>query len=236
MYPADRSDFTRNTPLSAYFFVGDELWQTNGFALLNDFTGEVRDRLLARFALRDADGTPITAADVPSESAGGFVWNAQMLRVLFAAAQALRAPASVLDQIVAGLRAGTVSPASVAAMLWVTYTNQSQDVRNGRATGTINYGFGSPADVNIPEGSVLPAFGTTIAAGPSEWTGVTRRTVPRAEQPRALPVLVRPTSTSFLVAFGLFAVVATVGALAMSTVKSRPTRRNPSRKRRRRSA
>lgn len=212
-YPAQPSTFVLNTPLSLYFFEGDELLQTDGYSFL----------VALITTMADAARSVGYAIDLP-QPVGTLTWDMRLLRAIQASARGLRAPAAYLEVVDADVAAGTISAGTVAVALWLAYRQQ-------RLVGSnYVYGRGTPEGINILEGSTLPSMGTAIADSGNVSFGLQTSTVPRAAQPRPLPLRERSTAGSALLALGFVASLAIVAGLAMSTV---PSRKNPSRRRRR---
>jgi len=220
-------NWNSSAPLSAYFFEGDRIKQTDGFSFLFSLTTAIRT-MLATLTLRDSNGVRIVESEIPSPNESSYVWDQPMLRLLWAAASALRAPREYLESIAVDAAAMSISAETLQVAIWVTYTNQRETTARGRTT--TSYGFGSPGDVKMSTDTRLPQFGVPITRGPGvTQTGLTIEIVPEAEQPAAIVPHVRETSTSFWVAMGFAATIAVVAALAMSTVPSRPVRKKRSR-------
>lgn len=229
-FPYEPSDFRSNQQLATYFFLGDEVWQTDGFSLLLEITSQVAE-LLTSNALRDPQGMAITITDVPAGAT--LSWDTQMLRLIYAAAAALRVEQAWLDQIASDISANAVSVGTVQTGIWLAYV-QKVDVRQDGRIRT-QYGTGTPAQVRVAENSVLPVFGAQIAMGPAVGS-LTKARVPQNLQPPAMPPAQRAGVGSAAVAIGFFSVVAIAGIVLISRVptvthKPQKARKNPSKRR-----
>lgn len=223
-YPAP-SDWNSSATLATYFFEGDQLKATDGHSALYSFwvamggiSGAMRvyDNLPASGGETGARVQLDLAATAPPGRSATLAWDDNMLRWLRGAAEALRAPNEYIDAVIDDRATRTISPATVQTFAWVTWTNERLNQR-----GDIVYGRGSPADINVPKGSILPVYGTPISRGPLVSYGLTSTTIPVSQQPERLPPRISPATGSFAVAAAFLAVIAIGGAVILSTVPKR---------------
>lgn len=226
-YPYDPSNFRSNAPFATFFFIGDELFQTDGFSLLNTVISTIFAALPTN-PMRDPAGTPITDADSRASS-DSLAWDASFLRVVYAAAQAFRLPQSDLDVITADIANGSVSVRTTQIAIWISEIAPREVRVNGRLVQ--QYGAGSPDEVRIPENTVLPQFGLPLTAG-TYFGPPARLLVPRATQPPALQPTTRVGTGSPLVALAFVGAVAVAGIFLISNVRTveQKRRRNPTKK------
>jgi hypothetical protein len=114
----------------------------------------------------DSSAVPINDPTLPSRP-----WDRNLLRALYAVAQNARVPAKYLDAIRAdaALGSGAVSQLTFQTGMWV---GQRYYSGIARGTSTPVYGLGTPDEVMVPGGTVLPS----MSAPPPVPTGGTRQT------------------------------------------------------------
>ena len=161
-YPAP-SNWTNAEPYAAWFRDRrgqDRVCATEGWSFLNDVGYKVQSRLEeAGGTLQSFDG-PIDAVSIAVNP--DFGWEPLLLRGLYAVARLDRAPAAHLAAIERAARSaiGTVVPPQVVQTgVWVTYLNEG-----ATQSGQARYGLGSPDDVQLPQGAVLPTLREAIPA------------------------------------------------------------------------
>ena len=212
-YP-EPSDWNRSTSQSAYVFKDDQLRGTDGYSALYSFWAAMGG-ISEAMRVRDIDGSVLDPANM-APAVATYAWDDNVLRWLRGAAEALRAPNEFIDAVIDDRATRTISPATVQTFVWVTWTNERVNQR-----GDIVRGFGSPAEINVPKGTVLPVYGTPIPRGPVVSASLTSRTVPVSAQPERLPPRISPATGSFAVAAAFLAVIAIGGAVILSTVPKR---------------
>lgn len=160
-YPSP-SDWNSAAPLSAWYVHrtqgGSNLCSSTGWDLLADLQEELQTRLSSSPA-PTYDGTTVDGSNIPVNDptlpARG--WDLDLLKGLWAAANAGHAPQATLDKIAADARAGSIGPETLAAGIWI---GQRYDAGTVVGTGTSRYGLGSTDEILIPAGTSLPNFGT----------------------------------------------------------------------------
>lgn len=221
-YPAP-SDWNSSATLAAYVFEGDQLKATDGYSALYSFWGAMGG-ISDAMRVYDLDElgrrVPLDLAATAPPGEGALAWDDNMLRWLRGAAEALRAPNEFIDAVIDDRATRTISPTTVQTFVWVTWTNERVNQR-----GDIVYGFGSPADINVPKGTILPVYGAPISRGPNVSWSLTSTTVPISAQPERLPPRISPATGSFAVAAAFLAVLAIGGAVILSTVPKRTVTR-----------
>jgi hypothetical protein len=166
VYPAP-SDFTRSEGQAAWWYreltPGQrQVCNSDGYNFLLNLAEQIRDRLGAG-GKPTWDGALVTSAD-PSLNTTSPAWSGAFLRALYAAARADRAPAAYLSAIQADAANSRVSPGTLQVALWLAYYNAGW--AGGGFDAPVVYGQGSPNEVRIPQGAVLPRFGTPMPPTP----------------------------------------------------------------------
>lgn len=153
MYP-DPSDWNNAATNSAWVYdlgANRSVCQTNGWNLIYSVGGVLMARLAT--PLPTFDGSTIGADAVPDVSAG---WTTDLLRALYAVAQHDGAPSDYLQAIVSDAASSSVSARTLAVAAWIvrdqTYVFSGDTPSPGRTAG-------SPADIQIPDGTLLPQWG-----------------------------------------------------------------------------
>lgn len=135
--------------------------------MLSDLKSNLRDTLAATGALPTSGGTTVAAeqvipllVDPVTGAVTGDGWTTDTLRALYAVAQRARVSAvytaAIQNDIQIGrLRPGrTLSMSTMQTALWYPQSGRYN------AAGDIVLGYGSPSDIVIGPGAVLPAFGS----------------------------------------------------------------------------
>lgn len=211
-YP-EPSDWNSNNERAAYFFEGNRLLQTEGFSFLNDLFSEIR-QMQASIPMTDWSGQRLAPLPLFGDVLS---WDAETLRILDAAARALRVEDRYAQSIQNDARSSSISVDTLRTAIWVAYLNQRQRMVDGRDAG-IQYGIGSPASAEIPQSTILPRFGVRLPAMRFWRTGLSVDVVDPSARPPMVPDRVQTGTGNFWIAAGFFAVIAVGAAISMINV------------------
>lgn len=156
MYPSP-SDWNSGAANSAWIVRAGHVCQTTGWNFLLDLQTQLRYWLTD--PLPSFDGASVTQDNVSVNDPNGTNsgWDPLLLRALWAVANRTGASSADLASISGDANGpGTVSPRTLAVAIW-SADGLQQLLINGSGLGRIP---GSPNDVTIPAGTVLPAFWT----------------------------------------------------------------------------
>jgi hypothetical protein len=231
MYP-DPSDWTSGASNSAWFYdLGSgrqSICQTNGWNFLLTLESDLYARLAS--PLLSFDGTTVSASDVsvidPSNPSAG-AWSTNLLRALYAVAARDGAPASYLQAISADAASMSISASTLAVAIWI------ERGRSIDSAGNEVFGVGSPADIRIPDGAMLPTWGVAPARPAQISVGFdcSMQIPPDAVIPAATSVI--PFQMDAILVLVVIGVVIVGAAMVASKIPVRPLR-NPRTRRRRR--
>jgi hypothetical protein len=154
VYP-DPADWTSRDANGAWFYdlARDTVCQTNGWNFL--YTVESDIALFLSTPLPTFDGSMVDASAVsiidPSVPSAG-AWSLNLLRALYAVALHFNAPQGYLQAIANDANSQTISAGTLATAAWMEMGRTVYS--DGSPTLT-----GSPDDVRIPSGAMLPTWG-----------------------------------------------------------------------------
>jgi hypothetical protein len=154
MYPST-PDWTSGAGESAWFYdvARARVCQTEGWNFLATVEGDLVQLLstsLPTFDGSSVDSSTVTIIDQTNPNAG--VWSLDLLRALYAVAQRYGASQNYLQAIANDAGAQTISTNTLATAAWIE--------RGHTVDSSGSYTLvGSPDDVRIPDGAVLPVWG-----------------------------------------------------------------------------